>query len=661
MTTPVLSERPPQRALTYRPDIDGLRAIAVLSVIAFHVGVLHVSGGFIGVDVFFVISGYLISSIIFSEIEASRFSIAAFYERRIRRIFPALFAMLLVYSVFAYIFLLPGELINFGKSLLATTLSGSNFYFWKESGYFDHRNADPLLHTWSLAVEEQFYILFPVFLLLARHFLPRRLRSLVAGLFFCSLILSAVVVSKNPDAAFYLPWTRAWELMLGTLVALGVFPPLRQAWLRGLVAALGIGMILYANYFFSPHTVFPGPSALVPCLGSVLIIGSGVSGKSLVHDLLSWRPLVFIGLISYSLYLWHWPVIIVYRMGILNISSWFEHRFGAHFAPDRFDHVVIILTTLVLATLSWRFVELPFRKGRLRTVLPRRRLFGLAAMSAACFVAFALSTIGSGGLKYRFSPETRQVASYLDTEELSKDESAQRLGVCFVDATTGTMNFNFDYCLRQKPGVKNYLLIGDSHAAAIWPALQSAFANANVMQVNVTSCIPTISLGSAQPLCRKVMEYVYGTYLPANRVDGLILEADWSAGDLQPLDETLRWATRNKIPVIVLGSVPQYDAPLARLLAYSRAWHKPELASEHRLGRDAALDKQLRSLVVDKWHFQFASPYAALCEADTCIEYADEKQGIPLMDDRHHFNRYGARFVVDRMMRRGELPDVESR
>ena len=497
--------------------------------------------------------------------------------------------------------------------------------------------------------------------LLARHFLPRRLRSLVAGLFFCSLILSAVVVSKSPDAAFYLPWTRAWELMLGTLVALGVFPPLRQAWLRGLVAALGIGMILYANYFFSPHTVFPGPSALVPCVGTALIIGSGVSGKSPVHDLLSWRPLVFIGLISYSLYLWHWLVIIVYRMGILNTSSWFEHRFGAHFAPDRFDHVVIILASMVLGTLSWRFVELPFRKGRLRTVLPRRRLFGLAAMSAACFVAFALSTIGSGGLKYRFSPETRQVASYLDKEELSKDESAQRLGVCFVDATTGTMNFNFDYCLRQKPGVKNYLLIGDSHAAAIWPALQSAFADANVMQVNVTSCIPTISLGSAQPLCRKVMEYVYGTYLPANRVDGLILEADWSAGDLQPLDETLSWATQNKIPVIVLGSVPQYDAPLARLLAYSRAWHRPELASEHRLDRDAALDKQLRSLVVDKWHFQFASPYAALCEAETCIEYADEKQGIPLMDDSHHFNRYGARFVVERMMHRGELPDVDSR
>jgi peptidoglycan/LPS O-acetylase OafA/YrhL len=640
---------------TYRPDIDGLRAVAVVAVLAFHVGTLHMTGGYVGVDVFFVISGFLISSIIFNDIAASRFSIAGFYERRIRRIFPALYALLLAYSIFACVYLLPGDLIEYAKTLIATTLSGSNIYLWTQSGYFDHRNSNPLMHTWSLAVEEQFYILFPLFLVLVGRFFPRRLRASVFIITLVSLALSAIVTAKSPDTAFYMPFTRAWELLLGTIVALGVFPRLRSAWVRNAIAAAGMGMILYSVLFYTSVTSFPGISALLPCLGSALIIGAGMSGESVTYRILAWRPVVFVGLISYSLYLWHWPVIMMYRMGFVDISSWFERHFGNRFHPDRFDHSIQILVSFVLAFLSWRFVEQPFRKGRLKIAFPRRRLFYAAAAFAVLFIAFAGVAIGSSGLKARFPPDAVQVASYLDNKELRTNEHEERLGVCFLDATTGVMNFDFSYCLQEEPGVKNYLLLGDSHAAAIWPALRSSIPGANVMQVNVTACPPTLSDHFVHSLCKKVMDYVYGVYLPSHPVGALLLESDWSASMLDALDQTLRWAKEHNVRVIVLGCVPVYDAPLARLLAYSIAWNDLGLAGRHLLASQNSLEPRLRTLVTEKWHDQFISLYDSICPDGACIEYADLNGRIPMMDDSHHLNRFGAQVVITRLINSGQL------
>ena len=314
-----------EKALAYRADIDGLRAVAVLSVVAFHLGITKTPGGFVGVDVFFVISGYLISSIVFYEIASSRFSIVNFYERRIRRIFPALFAMLAGFSVLAAVYLLPTELVNYAKSLLAATASASNFYFWQHSGYFDAPLSQPLLHTWSLAVEEQFYLTFPLFLVVVRKVFPDKLRTAVVALFAMSLIASAVVVARNQSAAFYMPYTRAWELLLGTLLSLGMFPRMNSWLQRNAATIAGLAMIAFSVVFYSERTLFPGLSALVPCVGSALIIGAGETGPSVVSRFLSWRPMVFIGLISYSLYLWHWPIVVLQHMGVLiglgSISS----------------------------------------------------------------------------------------------------------------------------------------------------------------------------------------------------------------------------------------------------------------------------------------------------------------------------------------------------
>ena len=609
-------------------------------------------GGYIGVDVFFVISGYLISSIVFLEIAQSRFSIVGFYERRIRRIFPALFALLFALMAFAAVFLLPDELMDFSKSLFAATFSASNFYFWRQSGYFDHRNTSLLLHTWSLAVEEQFYILFPIFLVLVRRLFPKRLRISVVLLFVASLITSAIIVPLSRDTAFYMPYTRAWELLMGTMVALGMFPRLRSAWSRNVVALVGLALILFAYRVYTPLTPFPGLTALVPCVGCALIIGAGEAGGSIVYSALALRPVVFIGLISYSLYLWHWPVIMIYRMGIFDVNAWFVRTYGGRFAPDRFDHVVEMSVSVVLAILCWKFVEQPFRKGRLK--FTGARLFALASAVMLACVIFSGTAIASGGLQQRFSQATLHTALYLDKSELQQDEKLQRLGYCFLDPNSGVTAFNYGGCLRRDSSRKNYLVLGDSHAAAIWPALQAAFPSVNMMQVNVAAC-PSILNPGRPGLCRNVMNYIFRDYLPAHPVDGLILESDWDTATFAGLDETLGWVKQHGIPVIVIGGVPQYDAPLARLLSYSVAWNNPSLPEEHRISTDAQIEQRLRNLVEDKWHMPFISLYDALCgSTGKCIEYADAQRGIPLMDDSHHFNRYGAQFVIHKTIDLGE-------
>ena len=298
-----------QEGTPYRADIDGLRALAVLPVLFFHFHIKLFSGGFVGVDIFFVISGYLITQIIFADLKRDRFSIVTFYERRIRRIFPALLTVLAVTTLVAFTVLLPAEVEDYGKSLMAATISFSNVYFWSESGYFDApASLKPLLHTWSLGVEEQFYLLFP--LLMAwlyrnhRRYLPHVL--IVAAL--ASFGAAVYVMQTNPSSAFYLPHLRAWELMIGAMLAIGMFPPLLKSWQRELAASVGFALIVFAVLTYTAATPFPGLNAVAPCVGAALILAAGQHGTTVVGRVLSLKPIVWVGLISYSLYLWHWPV-----------------------------------------------------------------------------------------------------------------------------------------------------------------------------------------------------------------------------------------------------------------------------------------------------------------------------------------------------------------
>jgi len=530
---------PRNTVLKYRPDIDGLRCIAVLSVFAFHLSSNRLPGGFVGVDVFFVISGYLISAIVFSEISASRFSVIGFYERRVRRIFPALFAMLIAVSVVLSFLLLPAEYITYAKSVFAATTSSSNFFFWLHSGYFDSPTSNPLLHTWSLAVEEQFYILFPIFLVVIRHFFPQRLKAAVLILFFASLVASEITLLYSSTTAFYMPYTRAWELLLGTIVSMGYFPRLRGSLLRNVFTIVGISMIGYSALRFSAQTPFPGLPALVPCIGSAFIIGAGESGTSLVGRALSWRPVVFVGLISYSLYLWHWPIIVLNDLGLsVNLSGIVPNRWALLLLSQGARKMLEILASFVLATLSWRFVERPFRSHPRR--VQRRPLFALSAVVMAVLMLFASVVVYARGFQGRFPPRAVQVASYLQSSggpnandsagdhhtvsASSKDNSTAapasagaptavttslgQLGDCAITATNEATVFDDSQCFQMSPGKETYLLFGDSTAGALFGGLKSAIPGAKVELAAVWGCEPSIHL-EGTPLCRRFEDFIF--------------------------------------------------------------------------------------------------------------------------------------------------------
>lgn len=363
--------------MQYRSDIDGLRALAVAPIVLFHAHVPGFAGGYVGVDIFFVISGFLITSILAEEMGQGRFSFAAFYARRIRRLLPALMVMLAVVSAAAPFVLLPDDLAAFGRSVAATVLLSSNLLFWSESGYFDVASElKPLLHIWSLSIEEQFYLVFPL-LLFALHRAGRRPLPVVILLFAASLAASIHFVRIDPSATFYLLPTRAFEFLIGSLLALGIVRPPAMGFAREGLALGGMVLILYAVATFDQSTPFPGWMALIPCIGTALIILAGGQGAvTRVGRLLGLGAVVFLGRISYSVYLWHWPIAVGW--------VYLEGRPSGFVAPT-----LLVVASLIAGALSWRFVEVPFRRmpvGSLRsTFLP-------AGSAVVLFTALGIGT-----------------------------------------------------------------------------------------------------------------------------------------------------------------------------------------------------------------------------------------------------------------------------
>lgn len=375
--------------MRYRPEIDGLRAIAVLPVMFFHAGFELFSGGFVGVDIFFVISGYLITSILLKDRGNENFSFANFYERRVRRIFPALFFVLFISTIFAWMWLPPEDLTHFSKSLRSVAVFASNFHFYSSGGYFDSASdLSPLLHTWSLAVEEQFYFLFPFFVLLTWSFRRRTVFILLCTCVLASLFLAEWASSYYSRAAFYLLPTRVWELLLGSAAAYYSFTYKREL-NNQYLSSLGLILIIYSVLSFTESTPFPSFYSLVPTLGTILII-LFCGPKTYVYQVLSNRVLVSVGLISYSAYLWHQPVF-----------SFARHRILVE--PSVFLMPSLIVLVGLLAFISWKFVEKPFRTANMFT---RNQVFGLGLFfSVLIFGAgHAGSVANTAGL--RFSDES---------------------------------------------------------------------------------------------------------------------------------------------------------------------------------------------------------------------------------------------------------------
>lgn len=607
--------------LKYRADVDGLRALAVIPVVLFHCGVSIMSGGYVGVDVFFVISGFLITTAIAKDLQSGRFSIAEFYVRRIRRILPALVAVVLA-SLAVSVFLLDrASLANFGKSIVSVAVFASNIFFWKSSGYFEPSAlTKPLLHTWSLAVEEQFYIIMPIAMGLVWRFAPKVLPPLIAAAAIVSLGLSVAAVNVAPTASFFMLPTRAWELLAGSLIALYPIQTLAR-FLREFLGAVGVVLILGAVFLFDEATPFPGFAALAPVAGAAFILVAGGSGGSVASQILSWRPFVAIGLISYSLYLVHWPLIVFTRYALLR-------------DPSGLEVLALVVGSLALATASWWFVERPFRR-------PANRSGRVGVFLAAVLALFSLAAAGVGFVAY-FSP--KDSVNPAPAPGKIAQENGWLEGRCFLinqpaDAWAG------DLCLRTSGEKPRAVLWGDSFAAQYVPGIiaNQEFLDHEVIQYTYAGCPPILSYESyARPGCHafnaKILDVTrrYGA-------DSVVIAARWDqlrSRGLSGLPETIDYLIRGGVRVYVIGQSPMFAFDVSVLEArkagiadggQSASWLPTFNQGEFDdVGRASA-------------KATFIDPKPYFCDAGRC-RYKQE--GKPLFFDYGHFSDYGSAFAV---------------
>ena len=447
--------------MQYRDEIDGLRAIAITAVVLFHAGAGLFPGGYVGVDIFFVISGYLITKIVADEVKDSRFTFASFYARRARRILPALFFMALVVSALCVIFLLPPDLYKYGKILVFTTVFGANFRLSGERGYFDEETGDnPLLHMWSLSVEEQFYLVWPALLLLIMR-TQRGTRLAVPVLFAVSLAVSIAFVHWMPRSAFYHLPSRGWELLTGAALALGLVPRLSSLRLAQAVSWAGLAMMALSILLFTRETPFPGFAALLPALGCAFVIHAATAHQTTAARLLSLRPAVFVGKISYSLYLWHWPLIALPSYLLMRELK----------GPEA---ALSVALAFVLAAFSWRFVERPFRRpgspSSARAVsfaILNRRAFAAFGV-AALLIALGSYVQESGGVSWRLPPEALAVAAQKRAFQLETFcDSYKKSETSLYECSWG----------KADSSTAPVVLWGDSHADHYLPAIVKVFSS----------------------------------------------------------------------------------------------------------------------------------------------------------------------------------------
>ena len=459
--------------LQYRADIDGLRAIAVLAVIFFHANIPGFTGGYVGVDIFFVISGFLITSIILKEIQKNRFFLSRFYERRIRRIFPAIVPMIIFTLAFGAFLLDANAYKDLGQSITATSLFMSNILFFHRSGYFDISSLQkPLLHTWSLAVEEQFYIFFPALLIAINKFLKKKYFLCLSIIFLCSLITSIWGVHEYQQATFYLLPTRAWELLSGALLSLDEIPYLKNDYLKNFISISGLCLIFYSIFNYTESTLFPGFNAIIPVFGTSLIIYSGIGGSSIINKILSFKPFVSIGLISYSLYLWHWPIIAFAKYILLRNLNLFE-------AAE------IISVTFIISSLSLKFVEQPFR-GKNPLIRDKWKLFAIAGIVILVPAISGVIIHVQRGMPFRNHLADENALNVNDDPQwIDFEKNANRLD----DGATPLI-------IGKKNTTPTFLLWGDSHANALLTALaekSNSLGKSGYIMIR-PSCLPLIGM-----------------------------------------------------------------------------------------------------------------------------------------------------------------------
>ena len=646
--------------LNYREDIDGLRAISVLAVLLNHAGIGLFSGGFIGVDIFFVISGYLITTIIVREIELNDFSLIGFYERRIRRILPALLVVVAFTVAVCAIMYDTEKFRQFGKSVIATTLFASNINFWQESGYFDAPSRlKPLLHTWSLAVEEQFYIVFPLFMAALYRYSRKSAPAILMGTAVLSLGLGIFTMTTDPSAAFYLAHLRAWELLVGGILALNLIPSGVGKTKRNVIGLAGLAMIAFPIFQYSDDTNFPGIAALPPVLGAALIISSGLEGKSLAGRFFSFPPLVFIGKISYSLYLWHWPLIIFTKYYMIrqmtSVETW-----------------VLIAVTLIVSTLSWRFVETPFRS---KQFLSTRQIYAFAAAGMAMML-FA------GSVVYFFQgfPE-RPGLEHLAID--TKKEEAwlfQECNINYVDEPQAISPCE----IGDKSKPPSFIIWGDSHTPTYGKAIHISAKQYELSGTltyaqgcpTLLNIFPEPQFGDVK--CIDYNEMVLSYLKEHPEINTVILASRWTkwvedslykqeGGEHSILVDTLNEAPSNATSeelfilglertittliamdrnVIIIAPLPEigYDVPSANFIAGRTGRDINQIIApsmEEYLARNQRTLAILKSFE-ERDGIQLIEPWKFLCQTGACRAVVS---GIPLYRDDDHLSVFGSELI----------------
>ncbi|MEE9433211.1 MAG: acyltransferase family protein [Sphingorhabdus sp.] len=637
----------------YRKEIDGLRSIAVIPVVLFHSGFSSFSGGYVGVDVFFVISGYLITSLIQSALEEGKFSLWEFYERRARRLLPALMLMILCCIPFAWLWMLPSEFKDFSKSIIATNLYVSNFVFWQEAGYFGTQSElKPLLHTWSLAIEEQFYLFFPLCLLLLSFLKPKALISVILLFTALSLAMSEWGTRNYPVATFYLLPTRAWELGFGALIALfGAtdFKIKLNGLAREMLGGFGLILIFISVFTFDQGTPFPSPYGLVPAVGTALVI-TFATGQTATAKLLRFPLLVGVGLISYSAYLWHQPLLAFANLRIYGDELWLTLR------------ILLIFSTFLIAYLSWRFVEQPFRN---REFLTRKKLFFYAAIGTMGLVSVGVF----GVLKSDdFAPAIPQSAAIASTK-------ASEIWVCKQTETLAPSKQQT--CRIGSRKVKATIaVLGDSHAGSSLPGLDKELKKSGQAAIVFFDnwCAPLYNFGTTNPrkniACRKKMsdglEYATGNrdiktvvliaqwpnYLHGLRWDDYYLTAydDGTMPNEDPsrnnfffksaLQKTTDLLSERGKQLIIFGTVPEYKMDVPKSLARDAKFGSKKAEQKmlnnvkaNYLARNSRILETFRT--IDSGTTTFVDTFDLFCDSQSCKVKSDETGEIYYRDSNH--------------------------
>ena len=640
MISQVIAKENQINTLRYRPEIDGLRAIAVIAVILFHTGINVFHGGFVGVDIFFVISGYLITSIILSDMHAGTFSFIAFYERRIRRIIPALFFVMLTSIVFAWIWFLPDEMDYFSQSLVAVISFVSNVLFYLKVGYFDiSSNLKPLLHTWSLAVEEQYYIFFPIFVVLTWKIKTWKSFAALLLIGLLSFIIGDYIAIKNAMLAFYLLPTRCWEIIVGALVAYycayGTSEERKISRYRGeIFSTLGLSCILYAILKFNETS--SATQLLIPVFGTAFVVLFATE-KTVVGKLLRAKCCVFIGLISYSAYLWHQP--------IFAFSRYREMR-----EPSTLFYAVLITLTFVSAILTWKYIEKPFRDA---SRINMKYLCWSVLLIGAFLLCFGLGGFFSKGYPYSF----RIPNSILNMKEMVFPSYTN--GWCF---NSGIVSDDKSLCsLGDKSAHHNLLLFGDSFAGQYEP-FWDKIGKKNHFALNVITtgwCYPSRRGGFPEPTqsklhadCLSARQYLEQH---VNEYDIVVLGGNWSAaydmGDLPDVIDVIDYVAHRSKLVVLMASPMTFDNNIGLLYKRSQFYHLP-FNMLHVSDTDDIVPKALNhklSLLAKKYSNVIFIDRNSMFTSRGKSSFVT-KNNIPFSLDGKHISVYGSKQAVEAFM-----------